>query len=138
MTSQGPSSRPLSFPPGNSDIDENICFTQRKGDAEKDAIFSVTDFEEMMWAEHAGTIGDNAHSMNDMYTENHFAQPVSAMAMAKLAYHFYENSAYPITKDTRLAYACKQSYLIDPTGWGIQPIGMANWPKCSGASTIMV
>jgi hypothetical protein len=135
------SSTELEFPPGPSggSLDEDVCFTQRTSDAEKDAVFSVLDFEDMLWAEHAGTIGNNANSMVDMYTENHYAQPMNSAGMSKLATHFKSNSPYPITKDTRLAYACKQSYIIDPTGWAIQPIGAGtNWPKCSGESNIMV
>ena len=119
-------------------LDQNICFTQRAGDADKDAIFSVSDFEEMMWAEHAGTIGNNPDSMVDMYTENHYAQPMNSAGMTKLATYFQSNDPYPITKDTRLAYACKQSYIIDPTGWAIQPIGMASWPRCVDQKTVVV
>merc|ERR1712046_337155 len=103
-----------------------------------DAIFSVSDFEEMMWAEHAGTIGNNANSLVDMYTENHFAQPMNSAGMQKLASYFKSNDPYPITTNTRLAYACKQDYIIDPTGWSIQPIGMTNWPKCSEEESIIV
>merc|ERR1712232_160588 len=124
--------------PSSRNLDQDVCFTQRKGDADKDAIFSVSDFEEMMWAEHAGTIGNNANSMIDMYTENHYAQPMNSAGMTKLASYFTSNDPYPITKDTRLAYACKQSYIIDPTGWSIQPIGDASWPKCTDKNTIMV
>merc|ERR1712232_393027 len=51
--------------------------------------------------------------------------------LTKLASYFQSNDPYPITKATRLAYACKQSYIIDPTGWSIQPLGRASWPKCS-------
>merc|ERR1711948_211444 len=136
----GGSSSSLEFPPGpgGGSLDEDVCFTQRASDAEKDSIFSVVDFEEMLWAEHAGTIGNNANSMVDMYTENHYAQPMNSAGMTKLATYFTSSSPYPITKDTRLAYACKQSYIMDPTGWSIQPIGMANWPKCSGESTVIV
>merc|ERR1712146_810220 len=102
-------------------------------------IFSVSDFEAMMWAEHAGTIGNNANSMVDMYTENHYANPMNSAGMTKLASHFTSNDPYPITKDTRLAYACKQSYIIDPTGWSIQPIGAgASWPKCTDKNTVVV
>lgn len=117
--------------PSGMSSDENVCFTQRTGDVDKDKIFSVRDFEEMLWAEHAGTIGNNAYSMVDMYTENHYAQPMDDTGMFKLANHFSSNDPYPITKTTRLAYACKQNYIIDPTGWSIQPLGMTNWPKCS-------
>jgi len=138
--STGGSSSNLEFPPGPSgqSLDEDICFTQRTADVEKDAIFSVKDFEEMLWAEHAGTIGSNANSKIDMYTENHYAQPMNSAGMTKLASYFKSNDPYPITKDTRLAYACKQNYIIDPTGWSIQPIGMASWPKCSSENNIVV
>jgi hypothetical protein len=133
------SSSSLEFPPGpgGSSLDQDVCFTQRTGAMEKDAIFSVSDFEEMMWAEHASTIGNNADSMVDMYTESHFAQPMNSAGMTKLASHFTSNDPYPITKDTRLAYACKQSYIIDPTGWSIQPIGAGtSWPKCSDSIVV--
>jgi len=134
------SSSSLKFPPGPGQLttDEDVCFTQRTSDVEKDAVFSVQDFEEMLWAEHAGTIGNNANSVIDMYTENHYAQPMNSAGMSKLATRFKSNSPYPITKDTRLAYACKQNYIIDPTGWSIQPMGDANWPKCSGDNSIVV
>merc|ERR1712178_339170 len=117
-------------------LDQDVCFTQRTGDAEKDAIFSVSDFEEMLWAEHAGTVGNNANSMVDMYTENHYAQPMNSAGMTKLASYFSSNDPSPITKNTRLAYACEQSYIIDPTGFCIQSIGRASWPKCSGILTV--
>jgi len=136
----GGSSGNLQFPPGPSGgaSDEHVCFTQRTADTEKDAIFSVADFEAMLWAEHAGTIGDNANSMVDYYTENHFAQQMNSAGLTKLASYFTSNDPYPITKDTRLAYACKQNYIIDPTGWSIQPLGQTSWPKCSSESSIMV
>jgi len=134
----GGSSSNLEFPPGPSaSLDEDVCFTQRALDVEKDAVFSVRDFEDMLWAEHASTIGNNANSMIDMYTENHYAQPMNSAGMSKLATYFESNDPYPITKDTRLAYACKQNYIIDPTGWSIQPIGSTSWPKCSGKSIVV-
>jgi hypothetical protein len=134
------SSGKLDFPPGpgGGSLDEDVCFTQRTADAEKDDTFSVLDFEEMLWAEHAGTIGNNPNSMIDYYTENHYAQPMNSEGMSKLSSYFKSNDPFPITKDTRLAYACKQDYIIDPTGWTIQPIGSGSWPKCNGESSIMV
>jgi len=135
------SSSNIEFPPppgpGGSSLDEEVCFTERTAQVEEDAIFSVKDFEQMLWAEHASTIGSNANSMIDMYTENHYALPFSSLT--KLASHFKSNNPYPITKDTRLAYACKQSYIIDPTGWSIQPVGGggASWPKCSGNDIVV-
>merc|ERR1712217_217044 len=136
----GGSSSGLEFPPGPGvSLDEDVCFTQRASDAHKDTIFSVVDFEDMLWAEHAATIGNNANSMIDMYTENHFAQPMNSAGMTKLATYFKSSNPYPITKDTRLAYACKQNYIIDPTGWSIQPIGAGtNWPKCSYEGNMVV
>jgi len=132
------SSSSLEFPPGPSvSLDEDVCFTQRASDKEKDAIFSVNDFEEMLWAEHAGTIGNNADSQVDKYTDNHYAQPMNSDGMSTLSTYFTSNDPYPITKDTRLAYACKQNYIIDPTGWSIQPIGSTSWPKCSGKSIVV-
>jgi hypothetical protein len=121
----------LEFPPSGGGLDEEICFTSRTADANKDEILSVKGFEEMLWAEHAATIGNNADSMIDKYTDNHYAMPMPSSGLTALASEFTSNSPYPITKDTRLAYACKQSYIIDPTGWSIQPIGMASWPKCT-------
>ena len=48
------------FPPGGGrNYDVDICFTKRTADAEKDKIFSVVEFEEMLWSEHAGTLGNN-------------------------------------------------------------------------------
>jgi hypothetical protein len=119
----------------SGDID--VCFTKRTGDAEKDAIFSVSNFEQMMWAAHAGTLGSNPSSMTDKYTDNHFALPSS---LSKAQTYFNSNNPYPITKSTTFAYACKQNYIIDPTGWSIQPIGQASWPGCSEStnSTILV
>jgi len=129
----------LEFPPGpgGMTLDEDVCFTSRTADATKDKILSVKGFEEMMWAEHAATTGSNANSQIDKYTDNHYALPIPASGLSELKSEFTANDPYPITKDTRLAYACKQDYIIDPTGWSIQPIGQASWPKCS-SNGIMV
>lgn len=123
----------LEFPPGpgGMSLDEDVCFTSRTADATKDEILSVKGFEEMLWAEHAGTTGNNADSMIDKYTDNHYALPLPSAGLSALASNFTSDDPYPLTKDTRLAYACKQNYIIDPTGWSIQPIGQASWPKCS-------
>jgi len=112
-------------------LDEDVCFTQRTPDAEKDKTFSVLEFEQMLWAEHAGTLANDPTSMTDKYTDNHYALPIPSAGLTALSSYFNLNAPYPITKDTRLAYACKQDYIIDPTGWSIQPIGMASWPGCS-------
>jgi len=123
----------LEFPPGpgGMSLDEDICYTSRPSDAKKDQILSVKGFEEMLWAAHAGTAGNNPSSMTDKYTDNHYAMPMPSSGLSALATEFTSNDPYPMTKDTRLSYECKQSYIIDPTGWSIQPIGQASWPKCS-------
>jgi len=124
----------LEFPPGPSStpLDEDVCFTSRTADSKKDEILSVKGFEEMMWAEHAATLGSNADSMIDKYSDNHYALSIPASGLTELKKEFTANDPYPITKDTRLAYACKQNYIIDPTGWCIQPIRASpNWPKCT-------
>jgi len=128
----------LAFPPGPGAqaLDEDVCFTARASDATKDKILSVEGFEEMLWAVHAATIGNNANSMIDKYTDNHYALPLPSAGLSALSTNFTSDDPYPITKDTRLAYACKQNYIIDPTGWSIQPIGQASWPKCSGAIVV--
>jgi hypothetical protein len=129
-------------PPGpgpSMNLDEHVCFTQRTTAVNgKDAKFSVEDFEEMLWAEHAGTIGNNANSQVDYYTENHYALPMNSNGLSSLAAFFKKQDPYPITKATRLAYACKQNYIIDPTGWTIQPLGQASWPKCSWENNVIV
>jgi hypothetical protein len=111
-------------------LDEDVCFTSRSSDASQDAIFSVADHEAMLWAAHAGTLGSNPSSTSDKYTDSHYALPISSAGLTALKQHFTENNPYPITKDTRLAYACEQSYIIDPTGFCVQPIGRASWPNC--------
>jgi hypothetical protein len=113
-----------------NELDEDVCFTNRPSAAENDAIFSVADHEAMLWAVHASTLGNNPSSMTDKYTDSHYAQPISPPGLRALKQHFRQNDPYPITKDTRLAYACEQSYLIDPTGFCVQPIGDAEWPNC--------
>lgn len=79
----------------------------------------------------SGTLGSSPSSNIDKYTDNHYAQPFADLST--LSSYFTSNNPYPITKNTRLAYACKQNYIIDPTGWSIQPIGMASWPNCGGS-----
>jgi len=61
--------------------------------------------------------------------------------LALLRSHFEQNDPYPITKDTRLAYACRRHtqagnpppYIIDPTGFSIQQYGGQEvGPRCDG------
>jgi len=111
-------------------LDEDVCFTSRTSDAAQDSIFSVADHEAMLWAAHAGTLGSNPSSQTDKYTDSHYALPISSAGLSALQQHFTDNNPYPITKDTRLAYACEQNYIIDPTGFSVQPLGRASWPNC--------
>jgi len=117
--------------PGGS-LDEDVCFTKRSSDAAQDAIFSVKDHEEMLWAAHASTLGSNPSSTSDKYTDSHYAMPMPSAGLSALSSYFSSNDPYPITKSTRLAYACEQNYIIDPTGFSIQPLGQASWPSCTG------
>jgi len=119
-----------------SQLDEDICFTGRTSTAEKDAIFSVMDHEAMLWEVHAATLGSNPSSTTDKYTDSHYAQPISSAGLSALQQYFTENNPYPITKETRLAYACEQSYIIDPTGFSVQPIGRVSWPNCGWTEVV--
>jgi hypothetical protein len=120
----------IGMPPGGQALDEDVCFTSRISDAQQDAIFSVKDSEEMLWAAHAGTLGSDPRVMTDQYTDSHYALPLPSAGLTALSSYFASNNPYPITKDTRLAYACMQNYIIDPTGFCIQPLGQASWPNC--------
>jgi len=122
----------LGMPGPGGSLDEDVCFTERSSDSTQDAIFSVQDHEAMLWAAHAGTLGSNPSSTKDKYTDSHYAMPMPSAGLSALSSYFTSNDPYPITKSTRLAYACEQNYIIDPTGFSIQPLGQASWPKCSG------
>jgi len=139
---QGPpgveSRRLQSGPGGGRSFDVDVCFTQRTPDAEKDKIFSVVDFEEMLWSEHAGTLASGPKG-SDKYTDHHYSM-FPQEGITTLQAHFKANPPYPITKDTRLAYACKQCYIIDPTGWSIQPggPGCSDWQNCGYSGQAVV
>lgn len=122
--------------PSMGALDEDVCFTQRTLGSAKNETFTVLDFEQAMWSEHAAILANDPTNMADKYTDNHYALPIPQASLTALSSHFNLDPAYPITKDTRLAFACKQSYIIDPTGWSIQPVGMASWPGCG--ETLMV
>jgi hypothetical protein len=129
------------FPPGpggGRNFDVDICFSKRVADASKDTIFSVVDFEQMLWSEHAGTLA-NGPNGQDKYTDNHYSG-FSQDGISSLQAHFKANPPYPITAATRLAYACKQCYIIDPTGWSIQPSGpdCSYWSNCNSFDPIVV
>merc|ERR1711920_119568 len=114
------------------DFWNQVCFTSRQADPRKDRMFSVADFERMLWAEHAGTVGDDPTSQVDTYTDNHNGLVMHPDGLSTLLDRFERNPPFPITNSTRLAYLCKQSYIIDPTGWSIGPISMTQitWPNC--------
>lgn len=117
---------------GPAALDEDVCFTNRASTVSYDSTFSVADFEQMLWSEHAAVMGSNPSATNDMYTDSHFALPISSSGLSALSSEFNSNNPFPITDSTRLAYSCKQNYIIDPTGWSIQPIGRPSWPNCGG------
>jgi hypothetical protein len=129
----------LEMPPGpGGSLDEDVCFTKRSSSSAQDAIFSVQEHEESLWAAHAGTLGSDPSSTNDKYTDSHYALPLPSAGLTALSSYFNTNNPYPITKSTRLAYACEQSYIIDPTGFCIQPIGQASWPNCGWGNDKLV
>jgi hypothetical protein len=119
------------------DLWNHVCFSSRTPDAEKDKIFSVLDFEQMLWAEHAGTLGNDPTSQVDKYTDNHNGLRMNPEGIQALEQRFDLKDPYPITNDTRLAYLCKQSYIIDPTGWSIMPVSGASWPGCFDKVTLV-
>lgn len=92
----------------NTFLWNQVCFTRRAVGSPKDKVFSVADFERMLWAEHAGTVGSNPNSQVDRYTDNHDGLLLNHQGIAALQQHFVEHNPYPITNSTRLAYMCKQ------------------------------
>jgi hypothetical protein len=127
--------------PSMGGLDEDVCFTQRhlhssSQNLHSSQIFTVLAFEQALWSEHAAILANDPTSMADKYTDNHYAMPIPQAGLTALSSHFNLDPAYPITNETRLAFACKQSYIIDPTGWSIQPVGMTSWPGCG--ETMMV
>lgn len=120
----------------NSKFD--ICFTQRSSSANQDAIFSVKDHEDNMWAIHEGTM-KGSPSVTDKMTDSHAKYNVATAGITYLKSYFSSNSFETLIKN-RLAYACSQSYLIDPTGFSIQlgGPGSAIWSGCNGDNTVSV
>lgn len=106
----------------------DVCFVQRPdaatrrqaGARDAKAALSVADVEQMLWNVHASIMGDDPNGgVNDKYTDNHYAVDLQSSG-DYLAKYWEAHNPFPITASTRVAYACKQSYLIDPTGWSIQ------------------
>jgi len=104
----------------------DVCFTNR-GSSENDSIFSVKDHEDNMWAIHAGTMGDDPQ-VTDKMTDSHGGFSVTTTSLET---YFSANSFATLLKN-RLAYACAQSYVIDPTGFSIQAGGPggSSFPGC--------
>merc|ERR1711998_479228 len=113
----------------------DVCFTQRESSANSDAIFSVKDHEDNMWAIHAGTMGDDP-TVTDKMTDSHGGFGVSTTALET---YFSANSFATLLKN-RLAYACAQSYVIDPTGFSIQAGGPggSSFPGCGYSDVALV
>jgi hypothetical protein len=98
----------------------DVCFIQRDG-ADSVGALSVAGLEAMLWAVHASVIGSDPENGDaDKYTDSHYAITLPSASGDYLSTYWDSVDPFPITKATREAYACKQSYLIDPTGFSIQ------------------
>merc|ERR1712062_613805 len=65
----------------------DVCFTKRASDCAKDAIFSVQDHEENLWAVHAGTMKDDPHATDKM-TDSHGGYGIPSDGMTTLKSYF--------------------------------------------------
>jgi hypothetical protein len=113
----------------------DVCFTKRASSANADSIFSVKDHEDNMWAIHAGVMGTDP-TVTDKMTDSHGGFSVQTTALET---YFSANSFATLLKN-RLAYACAQSYVIDPTGFSIQAGGPggSSFPGCGYSGATMV
>lgn len=70
--------------------------------------------------------------VTDKMTDSHGGYSIPSDGITTLQSYFTSNDPFPITASTRLAYACFQSYVIDPTGFSIQTGGPQTrlWPRC--------
>jgi hypothetical protein len=111
----------------------DVCFTKRASSSNADAIFSVKDHEDNMWAIHAGVMGSDP-TKTDKMTDSHGGFSVST---SKLETYFEANSFSKLLEN-RLAYACAQSYVIDPTGFSIQAGGPggSSFPGCGWSVSV--
>merc|ERR1712098_1005146 len=89
------------------------------------------DHEDNLWAVHAGTM-KNSPKETDKMTDSHAKYNIATAGVSYLKTYFSNNDFATLLKN-RLAYACSQSYLIDPTGFSIQTggPGSSSWPGCS-------
>jgi len=111
----------------------DVCFTKRESSSNADAIFSVKDHEDNMWAIHAGVMGSDP-TKTDKMTDSHGGFSVTT---TKLETYFEANSFAQLLEN-RLAYACAQSYVIDPTGFSIQAGGPggSSFPGCGWSVSV--
>jgi len=111
----------------------DVCFTKRESSSNADAIFSVQDHEDNMWAIHAGVMGTDP-TITDQMTDSHGGFSVTTSALET---YFSENS-FASLLENRLAYACSQSYVIDPTGFSIQAGGPggSSFPGCGWSMSV--
>jgi len=112
----------------------DMCFTNRESPSDADAIFSVKDHEDNMWAIHATVMGTDP-TVTDRMTDSHSDFTLST---TKLEAYFLLHD-FATLLESRLAYACSQSYVIDPTGFSIQsggPMGGSSFPGCSSIVSV--
>merc|ERR1712137_1230053 len=107
----------------------DVCFTNR-GSSENDSIFSVKDHEDNMWNIHAGVMGTDPQ-VTDKMTDSHGGFSVTTTLLEA----YFTANSFDKLLENRLAYACSQGYVIDPTGFSIQT--MSTFPDC-GYSEVAV
>jgi len=113
----------------------DVCFTKRESSSNADAIFSVKDHEDNMWAIHKGVMGTDP-TQTDKMTDSHGGFSVTTTKLEK----YFEANNFKTLLENRLAYACAQSYVIDPTGFSIQAGGPggSSFPGCGWTEDISV
>merc|ERR1719238_236079 len=111
----------------------DVCFTKRDSSANADAIFSVKDHEDNMWAIHAGVMGTDP-TKTDKMTDSHGGFSVNTNKLQT----YFSNNNFAKLLENRLAYACAQSYVIDPTGFSIQAGGPggSSFPGCGWSVSV--
>merc|ERR1711937_210411 len=105
----------------------DACFYKRESSANADAIFSVKDHEDNMWAIHAGVMGSDP-TKTDKMTDSHGGFSVNTNKLQT----YFQQTSFSKLLENRLAYACAQSFVIDPTGFSIQAGGPggSSFPGC--------
>merc|ERR1712070_482880 len=112
----------------------DVCFTN-SASSENDSIFSVKDHEDNMWAIHSGSMGTDP-TVTDKMTDSHGGFSVSTIALEV----YYAANSFETLLNNRLAYACAQCYVIDPTGFSIQAGGPGgcSFPSCGYGKEALV